>query len=603
MKLFSSVFPQIQHVLVHGRWFTPSVVVLFLGLEMFGRQATSDVHDTVGALVLMVILAGITIRHRVNPIGWVKRLGAMTWVVARLADRLKIEFGPDLRGHPTLPVRVPLLHHLILLTLVAIAAIGALVWWNFPLGWRSAIVFFSYTAYLAVMSVLWGMLFVAALGGVYIPVRLLNRFSGSERQNDLRISSRQFIFLGAYVVFVAAAAWYLPAWLPLAFLGLAWLCVCCVLLIPGRPGSVSVIWRKIGSSQVFSLTPRRLIFQFTSIVVAYLAAVIVSATGGGIVPSSVANLDHHHMPLTMMLGASVAWMAPGLVLSIASFFFIVWANDPARPRVPGFAIAGVGQEFRKMLALAVGSRGWAMRFDQAERNDVKLRLVPQERSEINEFEPGWPLAVGLDDFSGDLLYERSARREEIQLRRDLLSGVETLLKRAKNRNSAGGCGYWFAPHLWFVVGLTRDEITGHDEEPSFLTEIIGPSYDEVFGPKVRNYSHGLLKSLQIDLIFIEDGVGHRRMNRVLRRMFELFDKSNGRKRAEDLHFQGMSKVRVMFHDFDVNETFKSQKYPEPKFSPLGRLRVMHVFRDRGEDEELVEPPFNWDETPVPYLVG
>ena len=40
MSAFTTVLPQVRHVLTHGRWFTPSVVVLFLGLEMFGRRAT-----------------------------------------------------------------------------------------------------------------------------------------------------------------------------------------------------------------------------------------------------------------------------------------------------------------------------------------------------------------------------------------------------------------------------------------------------------------------------------------------------------------------------------------------------------------------------------
>ena len=60
----------------------------------------------------------------------------------------------------------------------------------------------------------------------------------------------------------------------------------------------------------------------------------------------------------------------------------------------------------------------------------------------------------------------------------------------------------------------------------------------------------------------------------------------------------------MFHDFDVEEPFRpSLKYPEPKFAPLGRLRVLHVFRDRGGDEELADTPFESDSTPAPHLVG
>ena len=132
MKLFTSFIPQVQHVLVHGRWFSPSVVVLFAGLEMYGRQATSDVHDTVGAIILMMILGGITVRHRSNPIRWVKGLGAMTWFVARFGDRFKLELGPDLKGSPTLPRRLPFAFYLVVTALVCWVATAAGVWWLLP---------------------------------------------------------------------------------------------------------------------------------------------------------------------------------------------------------------------------------------------------------------------------------------------------------------------------------------------------------------------------------------------------------------------------------------------------------------------------------------
>jgi hypothetical protein len=90
---------------------------------------------------------------------------------------------------------------------------------------------------------------------------------------------------------------------------------------------------------------------------------------------------------------------------------------------------------------------------------------------------------------------------------------------------------------------------------------------------------------------------------VLRVLFEVYDKGAGRKRSEDVHFQGLTKIRVMFHEFDVDEPFRSTKYPEPKFAPLGRLRVLHIFRDRGGEEERIEPPFSSDQSPVPQLVG
>jgi len=71
------------------------------------------------------------------------------------------------------------------------------------------------------------------------------------------------------------------------------------------------------------------------------------------------------------------------------------------------------------------------------------------------------------------------------------------LPRARLRGPAGGCGYWLAPHLWFVAGLTRDEVAGGEDEPSFLTEIVGPPYAEVFSRPVRRYLYRVLKALQV----------------------------------------------------------------------------------------------------------
>src|SRR5436305_625267 len=164
MNLFHTTFPQLRHVLAHGRWFAPSVVVVFFGLEMFGRRATSDVHDTVGAAVLLLILVGIAFRHRANPIGWVKRLGAMTWFLARAGDRFKVDLGPDLRGTPPIPRRLPGAIYAAGFVLAVWAALAAVVWCYSPQGWRPGIVQVTYTGYLALMSLLWGMLFVASLG-------------------------------------------------------------------------------------------------------------------------------------------------------------------------------------------------------------------------------------------------------------------------------------------------------------------------------------------------------------------------------------------------------------------------------------------------------
>jgi hypothetical protein len=313
--------------------------------------------------------------------------------------------------------------------------------------------------------------------------------------------------------------------------------------------------------------------------------------------------DQNAMPLTTVMGNWLAWLTPGLLLSAGVFVFLAWRNDPARPGRPVAHVADVPEVERREIKRLLRRRGWAVRFGVPGPHDVRLRLVHPDRSQAHEFDPTWPLAVSRTDLEGEFVYSRMERRDEIQLRRHLLRGLDRLFGEAKRRAKSGGCGYWLAPHLWFVAGLTRDEVTGGEDEPAFLTEMVGPPYAEVFSLPVRRYVYRLLKALQVDLLFVEDGVGYRKLARVLRVLFEVYDKGAGQKRTEDVHFRGLTKVRVMFHDFDVDEPFKSSKYPEPKFAPLGRLRVLHVFRDRGGEEQEVEPPFSSDQSPVPQLVG
>jgi hypothetical protein len=600
MSAFTTVLPQVRQVLTHGRWFTPSVIILFLGLEMFGRQATSDVHDTVGAVVLLLILAGIAIRHRVNPIPWVKRLGGMVWNVARIADRFKVDLGPDLRGTPPIPRRLPAAFYGVGLFLATWAAGAAAVWYYCPEGWRPHIVQGTYTGYLVVMSVLWGLLFVASLGGVYFPIMLLTRLAHGGRPGDLKISRGQLVFLATYLTLTTAAAWLLPLWPILGFTVLCWLVVFAINFIPDRPGAAQLIWRSPRTRKVRSIPMKRLLLAITTLAVLLLTALIFSAAGGRIFGHPDAD---NSMPLTTVMGNWLGWLTPGFLLSAGVFVYLAWRNDPARPGVPTANVIGVPDAARRAVARDLARHGWSANFGPPGPTDVGIKIVHPEASEAHEFDPSWPLAVSRADLAGDFVYERMARRDEIQLRRRFLRGLELIFNEASGRSHTGGCGYWLAPHLWFVAGLTRDEVTGGEEEPTFLTEVVGPPYSEVFPPPVRRYVYRLLKSLQVDLIFVEDGIGYRKLARVMRVLFEIYDKGAGKKRSEDVHFQGLTKLRVMFHEFDVDEPFRSTKYPEPKFAPLGRLRVLHIFRDRGGEEERVEPPFSSDQSPVPQLVG
>ena len=153
-----------------------------------------------------------------------------------------------------------------------------------------------------------------------------------------------------------------------------------------------------------------------------------------------------------------------------------------------------------------------------------------------------------------------------------------------------GGGFWLAPHWWFVDGIGREDADANPDDSA--PPLVGPPYHRAIPARARQHAHAFLRATQIDMIFVEDGVTFKNLERVLRVVTELFDVHGGRRRAEDFHFRGVPKVKVMIHDYEPGNPFRSDLYPEPKFDDLSRVRVLHVFRDRGGHEELVDPPFD-----------
>jgi hypothetical protein len=196
-----------------------------------------------------------------------------------------------------------------------------------------------------------------------------------------------------------------------------------------------------------------------------------------------------------------------------------------------------------------------------------------------------------------------ARRDEIQRRRVLLRTLRGMLYRARGRACREGFGYWIAPQYWFVAWMTRD--TGErrfSREGTIILDGFPPPYHRAFPRPVRQHWHAISRALQADLIFLEDGVNFRSLRRVLRMMFEQYDIHGGRQRIEEHHFTGVPHVRVVIHEFQLGRPWERGNYPEPDYEDLGRARILHIFRDRGEAEEPLETPENFDYTPAPVGV-
>ena len=126
---------------------------------------------------------------------------------------------------------------------------------------------------------------------------------------------------------------------------------------------------------------------------------------------------------------------------------------------------------------------------------------------------------------------------------------------------------------------------------------------KVFGKRPRQYLHKVLRAVQIDVIYIEDGVPFKAVVKVLRQLLEVYDVHAGQKIVDDHTFQGIPKVRVMVHEFSPVKPPSASNYKQPKFDDLSRGRVLHLFKDKGESEEISDVPMDSDYVPAPMLVG
>ena len=98
-------------------------------------------------------------------------------------------------------------------------------------------------------------------------------------------------------------------------------------------------------------------------------------------------------------------------------------------------------------------------------------------------------------------------------------------------------------------------------ENTILSRTAGPPYHRLLPRAARHHLYRLLRAVQMDLIFVEDGVGFRRLRKVLRVLFEIYDVHGGRRRAEEVDFRGLPGTRVLIHDFQFDEPFKIGDVP------------------------------------------
>jgi hypothetical protein len=595
MKLLSAVLPRGGRLLTEGGWFTLAVCGFVVGLELLGRYAAaSDFHDALAAFALFFAIGAVAARHRRAPLGWVSGLGNWFRRLGESLSSLRYDHGIDLRGTPPLPRRTPPAVWLLAVFLVAWSGLAAGAWVAFPTGWRLAGTYSSYTFYLVFLVCLWMALLAVTFVGVFVPVAVLDKLL----KRSLGDTDRRGVELGAvvfYAVLVSGIAWVMPPAAILALcLGLAvaaWL-----VYLPRGSDGAALLWRSGPEGPVYAVPLRRVLALVTMLSALLVFAILLTACGGRLFGPP---RQDDTMPVTALFGTVAAWLMPGLLLVLGLRLWAAGRNNPARRTPPAAHVGGGDPAAVRQAARAVRAWGWKARSAPARRQagHVGIAVVPPGESEAKEFDPRWPLKVSVADLEAGEVRQRLERRDEIQVRRQLFRGLQKLFKRASAFKGPGGGGFWLAPHWWFVEGVGREDADSVAEDAA--PPLVGPPYSRAIPPRARQHAHAVLRATQVDMIFVEDGVTFKNLERVLRVVTELYDVHGGTKRAEELHFRGLPKVKVMIHEYEPGNPFRSDVYPEPKFDDLSRVRVLHVFRDRGAHEERVDPPFDFSWTPAP----
>jgi hypothetical protein len=593
MKLLTSVLPRSGRILPAGGWFTFAICGFIVGLEIVGRKATTDFHDGLAGFALLMAILTVVGRHRREPLGWVSWIGNRGQRLGgSLAGFFRYEHGLDLRGTPPVTRGTPPAVWLIVAALVAWSGLAAAAWAVFPSGWHQIGFYSSYTLYLVFLMLLWATLLTIAFVGVFVPVAVFDKWLKRWIGDTDRRGAEVFAVV-VYMIVVSVIVWLVP---PTCILGLCLIVsvVAWVIYLPKGAEGAAVLWRAGPDKPVYAIPVRRVLALLTGLTSLLVFAVLITACGGRLFAS---QLTDDTMPLTALFGAVAAWFMPGLLMVLVLWLLATRRNDPARRTVPTAHVYGTDAVAVKRAAKAIQAWSWKVRTaPPRERGQVGIVIVPQEQSEATEFDPRWPLKVSVADLEDGKVKERLDRRDEIQVRRQFFRGLQKLFKLASEFKGPSGGGFWLAPQWWFIDGVGRDD-ADEDAPPQH----VGPPYHRIIPARARQHSYTFLRSTEVDMIFVEDGVTFKSLERVLRVITELHDVHGGRRRAEELHFRGLPKVKVMIHEYEPGNLFRSDTYPEPKFDDVSRVRVLHVFRDRGGHEERIEPPFDFSWTPAPAL--
>jgi len=515
---------------------TGLVLVWLAGLFAIELLGKISPHEAVDFLLCLGIIGMTWLIHVRQPLKLVGWLLEATSAMISQAEQPGFKLGVDLRETARVPVRLPPAQTRLLISHLIVSMLLLQVGGLFPGGLRELLQPYCMLLYLAFLCATWSAMLIFGLVHLLIAYETIrDEFVFSYRGQGVRPRRREMQAIALLVGLVVIASLILPSWIPFAINLLALGATTGMLMLTSS--GLNLLWRADRQTQIFAIDGRVYAWSASTNLMLITLTIII-ATQGEVLFAQPAEAEPSRAGLTVGLGLIFGWVAvPGLLAAVYQAGRFAWLGLAFNPQ----------REQQRLL----------------QRNLADLRP--------------W----------------------EIEQRRGLIRGLRTLFKRKARVTNRSGTGVWIGLQHWYVVGMSRDD-AGEDPESSSMEHVIGPPYHRLFSRETRLHFWQVCRATQVDLILVEDGVTFQRFVRVLRILFEIFDIYGGLQRAEEMHFQGLPGVRVVLHEFELatDETLSLTDYPEPDYDQIASARILHIFKDRGEAEELDNVPFTSDDVPV-----
>ncbi len=617
--------PDLNHAPLRTEWREGASLLAWLGfvvgLETIGPSLGLELGLVVGLLVGFALARTTARVHARAPITWLRLLGqGARWFLPRQAP-WRLELGLDLRASPPVPRAWPaiLAVPLVLLS-VGVLAVAPHAG-RFP-GVLTELAERSFVLYSLAIGTLLAALFAG--GG------LLTVFGLVILRERLRRSAPHLIWValavaGAASLPVAAGAPHL-AWLPL--IGpIAALAIAGLAFFWRGEEEAAMLWRPrrsprpehepAGTESLASLP--LLPFAGAQLALCGLAVLLLTLLSRG---ERIVGAEASEPVLVLrLLGWAFSWCGAYGCLALAYVVsrvlrarFAAWRSERAGLRVyldPSGALAH-GPAERRALAATLAEAGFRAHFGPRPEHSRDLAVVLVDEAMEDRVPDAWPaqepsltapITVGALELPQPPTLARLRRLAVRSQRVRLLRGLKKLMRAAKHQAPPRGEGLWLGPQHWFLSGLGRDRQSDEDALREGLFEPrLGPSYAETLDWAARHHFGKVCRDLEIDLVFVQDGVRFNGLRRVLETLFELHDVFGGERRAEERDFSGLVGLRVVLHDFELGQPFRKEGYPEPEYEDLARARILHVFKDKGGLEETLDAPTDLVDLPAPVLV-